>query len=770
MASPGEAASRHDLDIPSGTLGQSLAELSGRTGSSIGSVNINLQRYRVSRLRGRFTLRQALRRLLRDTDLTYVMPSSQTIRIVRKRRSPRETEARTKQSPTAVASPPVKPQVIIVTASKTDALVDDFHGSAQVVDVASSGVLVQSGGLEGLLSTLPTTAQTNLGSGRNKLFLRGIADSSLIGTTQSTVGLYLDEARLSYSGPNPDLRTYDQRRIEILEGPQGTLFGAGTIGGIVKIVTNKPDSDATLGAVWAGIGMTQGGEASYDAAAMINLPLSEKWALRTLGYYQRNGGYIDDASRSLDDVNRNEILGGRLALRYLPGDDWTFDFNLLHQSNQTADGQYAERNLSERARASQVSQPFEADVTGASFTIAKQWDEIELISSFGYFDLKNESTYDSTVLSDDRSPMVFNEQIRSKLFTHETRARWSGDNGHSVVIGTSYLDNIDRVDLKMGLPEDPEPISTTDNGNIEAAIFGEGSYQIFEQFSVNIGGRITYSRSIAEVIIEDGQEIGPSRQTFSFLPKISLGWTPDSNGLIYATYQEGFRSGGISVGLGANNPVTEFASDTIETFEAGVKIGRRGSSPFRANIAFFYSNWNDIQADLIDQSGFPRTTNIGDGRVYGVSLTADWMLSDRFSLYARYFANESELIAAADGFVTGDEQSLPNIAEMGASGGVRWSMLFSDERKIDINGDVKFVGASQLGIDPFLSIEQGDYVLINGSAEYKTRQWSAFLALENIFNSSANTFSLGNPFTVANGLQITPLRPRNLKLGVKIDF
>lgn len=765
-----EAATRYNFDISAGTLGQALTQLSTQSGSSIGSVNINLQRYRVSRLRGSYTVQQALRRLLDNTDLDFVVLSAKTIRIVRKRRSPKSA-SRSKNSRTiSTPNPSVKPQMIIVTASKTEALLEDFHGSAQVIDVASTSNAEQSGGLEGLLSTLPTTAQTNLGSGRNKLFLRGIADSSLIGTTQSTVGLYLDEARLSYSGPNPDLRTYDQARVEILEGPQGTLFGAGTIGGIVKIVTNKPDSISSEGSLWTNVGITQGGDVSYDAAAMLNLPLSDKLALRTVGYYQHNGGYIDDISRNLDDVNRNEIWGGRAALRFTPGDDWTFDLNLLHQSNQTADGQYAERNLSRRARASDVEQPFEADVTGASFTVTKQWDKLELISSFGYFTHKNESSFDRSVLSDDSSPMVFNEEINSKLFTHETRVRWLGDNGHSAVLGVSYLNNLDRVDLEMGTPDDPQLISATDNGNIEAAIFGEGTYQISDRLSASLGGRVTYSRSVAEIIIESGQEIGPSRKTLRFLPKISLGWKPNSNGLIYASYQEGFRSGGISVGLGTNNPITEFASDTIETFEAGIKIGMRQDSRFRANIMFFYSNWNDIQADLIDEAGFPRTTNIGDGRVYGVSLSADWAVTDRLSIYGRYFANESELASAANGFVAGDESQLPNIAEMGANGGARWTIPVSEDRQIGLRADVRYVGQSQLGIDPFLSIGQGDYVLVNGTAEYRAERWSAFVALENLFNSSANTFSLGNPFTVADGLQITPLRPRSLKLGAKIDF
>lgn len=770
VSSPAEAAPGYELSIPAGSLNQSISRLSSQTGVSIGSINIDLSRHKAPALKGRYTLRRALRRLLKDTRLDFVIVNDRAVTIV---------ESRSRKAPVPPRKQPVgRPnqssvpdnQTIIVTASKQGSALRDFSGTAAVVDVGNISPIAESDGLEGLLSLLPTTAQTNLGSGRNKLFLRGVADSSLIGTTQSTVGLYLDETRLSYSGPNPDLRSYDQSRVEILEGPQGTLFGAGTIGGIVKIVTHKPDSEQMAGKLWANIGATQGGDFSYDLASMINLPLSDNLALRAVGYYQRDGGYIDDVGRGLSDVNRAEIIGGRLGLRYKPGNDWIVDASLLHQSNQTQDGQYAERDRDDRTRISLVAQPFEADITSGSVTVSRKWDAFQLVSTLGYTKHKNFSTFDASILSQDSTPMIFNEEIASNLITHETRLRWNNDDGHSAVLGISYLDNRDIVTLEMGAVDQPEELSETENGNLEAALFGEASYQVSADWSASIGGRLTYSRSIAEIIIDGGQELDPSRKTVRFLPKASLAWEPDFNGLIYASYQQGFRSGGISVGLGNDNPITQFASDTIQTFEAGVKVGRVPDSRFKASIALFYSSWNDIQADLIDEAGFPRTTNIGDGLVYGVSLSANWALTEPFSIYARFFANESELVEEADDFVIGDESRLPNIAEMGANIGWSWKLALPEDKELTIRSDMRYVGASQLGIDPFLSLEQGDYLTVNGSVQLQSDRWRFSLNLENILNSAANTFALGNPFTVADGLQTTPLRPRSVTLGARLAF
>ncbi|MEH6758878.1 MAG: TonB-dependent receptor [Parasphingorhabdus sp.] len=777
MLSPAEAAERYSLVIPSGNLSQSISRLSSQSGASIGSVDVSLNDYRASALRGKYTLRQALKKLLRNTDLDFVVLNERTARIIRR---PARTVARPvskKQEPgrgkSAVQAPPttnIETPIIVVTASKQGSPLKDFAGSAVIVDIATAGQVAESEGLEGLISRLPTTAQTNLGLGRNKLFLRGIADSSLIGTTQSTIGLYMDETRLSYSGSNPDLRTYDQSRVEVLEGPQGTLFGAGTIGGIIKIVTNKPEPDAVSGAVWSSLGASEGGGASYDLASMVNLPVNENLAVRAVGYYQHDGGYIDDVGRDLNNVNSSEVFGGRLALRYQNRDNWIVDLNLLHQSNETRDGQYSERDQLERTRSSLVAQPFDGDFSSGSLTASKQWDKFKLISSLAYVEQRNFSTFDASILSPTMAAMTFNEEIKGNLLTHETRLSWRSDSGHSAVVGIAYLDNRDIVTLEMGTPDAPERLSQTENDNLEAALFGEASYQVSDDITASLGGRLAYSKSVAEVVIDGGQELDPSRARVRLLPKAALAWKPDSNGLIYASYQEGFRSGGISIGLGANNPITQFASDTIQTSEAGIKIGRRADSRFSADFAFFYSKWNNIQADLIDEAGFPRTTNIGNGLVYGVSLGANWAVTDHLSVYGRYFANESELTEAAANFVVGDESRLPNIAEMGANVGWVWALALSDNRELTFQSDIRYVGTSQLGIDPFLSLEQGKYVLVNSSAQYQINQWKFSLNVNNLFNSEANSFALGNPFSVADGLQITPLRPRTVTLGVKVKL
>ncbi|MGO1304474.1 MAG: TonB-dependent receptor plug domain-containing protein, partial [Sphingomonas parapaucimobilis] len=148
-----------------------------------------------------------------------------------------------------------------------------------------------------LANLLPVLTTTSLGPGREKLFVRGIADSSLVGGSQATVGQYLGEIQLNYSAPDPNLALYDIASVELLEGPQGTLYGTGALGGVIRVTPNPPILDRWSGAVGLGAtGIAHGGTGG-DAMAVLNAPLGDRAALRILGYGSRTPGYIDDTLR-----------------------------------------------------------------------------------------------------------------------------------------------------------------------------------------------------------------------------------------------------------------------------------------------------------------------------------------------------------------------------------------------------------------------------------------------------------------------------------------
>jgi outer membrane receptor protein involved in Fe transport len=166
----------------------------------------------------------------------------------------------------ARVQPPAPPPVtiaqsdILVSASKQALGIDRYPGSVKVI-TTDRGWLAENAaaGTGAIARLLPILASTNLGDGRDKLFIRGIADSSFNGPTQSTVGEYLGDIRLNYNAPDPNLNLYDMSRVEVLVGPQGTLYGAGTLGGIIRFVPNPPDSHALSATASAGVSGTQSG-------------------------------------------------------------------------------------------------------------------------------------------------------------------------------------------------------------------------------------------------------------------------------------------------------------------------------------------------------------------------------------------------------------------------------------------------------------------------------------------------------------------------------
>jgi outer membrane receptor protein involved in Fe transport len=240
-------------------------------------------------------------------------------------------------------------------------------------------------------------AVTNLGSGRNKIFLRGLSDGSFTGKTQSTVGLYLDDVPITYNAPDPDLRLADIGRVEVLRGPQGTLYGSGSIGGIVRIVTAKPDFTAPSGSLSAEGMATQRGAPSSGLEGMFNLPLADGHAaIRAVLYGDERGGYINNPVLGLRDVNDSRRAGGRISgLAALP-QDWTVEAGITHQVIETADSQYTQGLDGPLTRDASVREPHDNDFSEFGVTASHIGAAVDLKVSSALIDHILDTRYDAT--------------------------------------------------------------------------------------------------------------------------------------------------------------------------------------------------------------------------------------------------------------------------------------------------------------------------------------------------------------------------------------
>ncbi len=225
---------------------------------------------------------------------------------------------------------------IVVTANRSGA------ESLQKVPIAVSVVNVDQitksgqGNLSDLAKFTPSLSITESAPGFNKFNMRGLSTGGYATSDtsdRSLVAVYLDDTPISVQGQTPDLKVYDLERVEILRGPQGTLYGAGSMAGTIRFVTAKPQMNKVFGTAEAGVATTEHGDASYNFRGMLNVPLvTDALALRANFYVGRDGGYIDNiGAYNKNNVNSNRTYQGRVALRWTPSPDLTVDASMTYE-------------------------------------------------------------------------------------------------------------------------------------------------------------------------------------------------------------------------------------------------------------------------------------------------------------------------------------------------------------------------------------------------------------------------------------------------------
>lgn len=793
-ATPALGADRQDISIAPGKLGEAAIALGRQTGASIGMSDQSLAGLRTPAIQGRMSAQAALRMLLRDSGAKAQRIGSNGWRIVRAKSAPSPSAAPAPIPAAPLAEQP--PAEIIVTASKRDTPLPRYAGMVEALDSNMFTTAEASGGTATLLARVASLSSTHAGTGRNKLFIRAIADSGVAGPTQATTGQYLGDMRLNYAAPDPDLKLYDVGRVEVLEGPQGTLYGAGSLGGIIRVMPNAPNLAEYGGQMSAGLSATQHGDPGGDLSATLNIPIvSEKLALRVVGYGVQDGGYIDDVNRGKDDVNRVRTYGGRAALRFAPSDDWTIDLNGVYQHIDGDDAQYATRSVGRLERASAVAQPYYSDYLLGNVRIEKQWDSLRFVSSTGYVRHILAESYDAT--QPGGPPALFRQRNRVDIFSTENRLVRDLDNGLGWILGASYLQS--TSDLNRSLTSfgttDIQPIiipgvamygrgmaaPATGVRNMvkEATMFGEASFEPVKGLIATFGGRLTSSRLSGEALdpvaaLSDSElaraEAQADRSETIFLPSASLLTDAIPDVTLYARFQQGFRPGGLAVD---DQRVRRFQNDRISTVEIGARKGVPGRDVFAASANIAYTDWRNIQADVTDRIGLPTTANIGDGRIYTVEGRIVVRAMPQLTLDGSIIYNDSRLSQPAD-FVRmlsfdGRSLSLPNVANLGGRLAFDYRATIGNAMRFTLSGSARYVGKSRLGVGPILGQTQGDYVDTSLSASLTRGPVQYSLSLTNLLDSNGNRFSLGTPFDLRTDYY-TPLRPRTVRIGVDFAF
>ena len=605
-------------------------------------------------------------------------------------------------SPSITAQEDRKIEEVIVTAQKKSENLQDVPISVNTLSNEDLNNLNIKDFSDYVLQ-LPSVSAIQRRPGMGQIFMRGISDGG--NSNQSlqgpAVAIYLDESPVTMIGDNLDVHVYDIERIESLSGPQGTLYGAASQAGNLRIITNKPSSDFDTG-FNVSLDTTSGGGLSNMVESFINIPLSDNAAIRIVGYNDKDAGYIDSVSDSItfplsgitrgnddyveNDFNDSVKSGYRAALRINLDDNWVLDGSIMGQ-NLESDGVWD--HDPDRLGAYKVGRFFEdsqeddwtrfsATITGdlgfadLTFTTSSLDRDFEVLSDYSHYSIDGyvEGYYTcyTSYFGPCVDPSIQFENDTSQTFdTHEIRLSSNSDNRLSWILGAFYTENETKYNSQWHIPPihpDAKVPTSKDlyyqteqvRKDSEDAIFGELYYQLNDKTNITIGHRRfdneTKLNGFVGTVWWPSSLIGSSTRPDNVnsvfkgkdsITKLNIAYDVSDDTMIYLTKSEGYRPGGANrtQQLGST-----YDADFLKNTEFGFKsIFSNGKA--RLNGALYQMNWDDIQLGWFDSSIslLGLVDNIGKAESSGYELDLRYLLTDNLSFNIAASKNDAKLKA-----------------------------------------------------------------------------------------------------------------------------
>lgn len=552
--------------------------------------------------------------------------------------------------------------IIIVTATKRDANLQDipFSINAQTAeDIQKSGAVT----LEDLSRNVAGLSVQNLGPGQSQVSVRGVSAGQVVRDqpgVKEQVGVYLDESVISLSLFTPDIDLYDLNRVETLRGPQGTLFGSGSVGGTIRYITNQPKVGVMEGSIEANLNLVDGDDIGGHLKGAVNIPMGDTAAIRAVGYYTRYGGFINAVGPAGgDDVNSGERYGGRLALTFEPSDNFSITPRVVYQkviadgfNRQDIYNLYGNRftttrpqiTYDEREQYLLLREGFEDETLIADLNLNVGLGGAKLTSVTSYINRDILVSRDASALTGSVSvdlgfpaagvllPSNLLDTTDLETWSQELRLASDNDSPFQWVVGAFYS-KVDRV-YTQTLPTpgyDAVTDATLGAGTSAAvangfaanspynaflpydikqfALFGEVSYDLSDAFTATAGGRyydFKETRSFKSGgLFANGDNRTDSTKSSGFTPRFLLSYDLSDAVTVNAQASKGFRLGGVNDPL--NLPLCSPADaalfggfqdyDDETLWNYELGIKSQGRG-FTFNAAGFYNDIKNLQVTL----------------------------------------------------------------------------------------------------------------------------------------------------------------------------
>jgi iron complex outermembrane recepter protein len=723
---------------------------------------------------------------------------------------------------------PVQLQEVVVTATLSGAL--NVQTVPMPISVIAPGALDSQGlgGVSDFLGELPSVAMQSLSPGENSIAMRGLATNALDPTNsqnRSLVAIYLDDADITQNNANPDLHVYDLERIEVLRGPQGTLYGAGSMAGTIRLITKKPDSTRVAASADASVSETEDGGTNTAYRGSVNLPIIQNQLAASLtGYRGEDSGYIANLELDQPRANPDYSTQGRLAVRWTPLTNLIVDgsVTLARLNALGRNGVYPQ--LGEYQYESLTPEPFTDYFNLYNLTAHLQLGSVSLVSSTSYIQRRyvqtqstqfafealfdpgtllpgtattlndiHEFEQEFRLVGDPNAPLRW---ILGAYFQRQSRyfPQTDTEAGFDGVYGQKIGDPTFNTQTLYNTPLPDTIVNLTQQANErQAALFGEITYPVLRKLDFTLGARYFNFR-------EDFERLGtgPAGELVKGVPNIGTGtepasgvnpravlsykFTPDL--MAYLEGARGFRYGGV------NNPIplslcqaalsqigltqgpAAFGPDHLWSYTLGEK-GTFDNERLRLNVDGFLIDWNDVQTIHNLSCGFYFTQNKGKVLSRGAEFDSAWRATSALTLGA----SGSYTNATADGAIpnltaqSGDQAPFFPDLILTASG--EYNVPLPREAALALRADYTYRSSSYTAFNPLSPAyrEIPSSRFLNASLTYMLGHWSVSLYGTNLMDDHLVSSILVNNFlsTPQPGALEFWGRPRTVGIHLHLD-
>lgn len=758
------AEPRPVISIAAGPLDQAIISLSRQSGISIGMAG-KLPLIQVRGFKGRISPEKAMQRILRGTGWKAVRVSPTTWRI--------EADLTRPTKPIATVDNLVPQQhatsvEIVVTAAKRTTPLETTPAASSVLVGQAINRLSPMPNTQDVSALIDGMTLSNTGPGQNRAFIRGIGDSPFNGQTQSTVSTVLNDVRINFNAPEPELPLIDVDRVEILKGPQGPLYGTGALGGVYRIVTATPALDHIKAFGTLGVESLSHGGIGGSASAVLNVPIVvDQLGVRMAAYHSQEPGWIDTDRTNGKNSNGSTVSGARVALRYQPDENWTIDWLGLAQILNVADSKYTTEPRGYR-RTGVAPEPFDNDFLHSQLAIRGKISSFDFLSTTGVVRQKVESIFDASSAAAFfglSANLLFKDKRQYQIFNQEMRLSGAIGPIH-FLSGLSYLQAGTQIDgVLFSGSQSPRTIGALHEAMREVALFGELTLPLSTHWNLDAGLRF-FATNIDNERVENslGPKVQDTKKGVS--PSLAISFQPNVHDYYYARFASALRP----KGLNAFAPVdaADFGSDELQSIEIGGRW-KFPSANISTKLELYGTQWAHIQSDYLLPNGLVATRNSGSAFIYGAETSLLWKPPGNWSLEAGADWQHARLEKPDLTLGYNGDQQLAVVPDYKAHAELSHDFQIGGWRSM-IYTKAQVTGPSRLSLSPGLDRGTGRLVSIGTGIIARYQQLQIRLICDNLLNSNKPGATFGNPFSIQNSNQKTPMRPRRIALSVSLPF